>query len=277
MPRRETWNADVLAGLTGANALTLHPYIQVQDATVTPQSLLSLPYARVQSLAATEFPQLASYGLDAWVTAFNMVDKTPALTFAGTWTHGLFVAAYALLLAQNPTVTLVDLHNAVGDAVAGVLFDSIDGFRAATPVTELLGRSAMGATYAALLQATKSTSTAQPLTFPAGPVLEGGAPGIVGMDFSGGGQQRMKIAVLVKEVPDTWGDRSIDPVTKRVVRGKDLVIDEINEKAVEAALLVKEANSGATLTVVTMGPKSALDALPSSPSVATKSMKDSST
>ena len=198
MPRRETWNADVLAGLTGANALTLHPYIQVQDATVTPQSLLSLPYARVQSLAATEFPQLASYGLDAWVTEFNMVDKTPALTFAGTWTHGLFVAAYALLLAQNPTVTLVDLHNAVGDAVAGVLFDSIDGFRAATPVTELLGRSAMGATYAALLQATKSTSTAQPLTFPAGPVLEGGAPGIVGMDFSGGGQHQVVIVNLAE-------------------------------------------------------------------------------
>jgi electron transfer flavoprotein beta subunit len=71
----------------------------------------------------------------------------------------------------------------------------------------------------------------------------------------------MKIAVLVKEVPDTWGDRRIDPATKRVVRGKDVVIDEINEKAVEAALLVKEANSGSTLTVVTMGPKSALDAL----------------
>jgi electron transfer flavoprotein beta subunit len=71
----------------------------------------------------------------------------------------------------------------------------------------------------------------------------------------------MKIAVLVKEVPDTWGDRRIDPVTKRVVRGKDLVIDEINERAVEAALLVKEANAGSELTVVTMGPKSALDAL----------------
>ena len=71
----------------------------------------------------------------------------------------------------------------------------------------------------------------------------------------------MKIAVLAKEVPDTWGDRSIDPVTKRVVRGKDLVIDEINEKAIEAALLVKEANAGSELTVVTMGPKSALDVL----------------
>jgi electron transfer flavoprotein beta subunit len=71
----------------------------------------------------------------------------------------------------------------------------------------------------------------------------------------------MKIAVLVKEVPDTWGDRGIDLVTKRVIRGKDLVIDEINEKAVEAALLVREANAGSTLTAVTMGPKSALDSL----------------
>ncbi|MES2092304.1 MAG: electron transfer flavoprotein subunit beta/FixA family protein [Actinomycetota bacterium] len=71
----------------------------------------------------------------------------------------------------------------------------------------------------------------------------------------------MKIAVLVKEVPDTWGDRAIDPVTKRVDRGGDMVIDEINEKAVEAALLVKEAHSGSDVTVVTMGPKSALDAI----------------
>jgi electron transfer flavoprotein beta subunit len=71
----------------------------------------------------------------------------------------------------------------------------------------------------------------------------------------------MKIAVLVKEVPDTWGDRRIDPTTKRVDRTGDVVIDEINEKAVEAALLVKEANPGSDLTAVTMGPKSALDAV----------------
>lgn len=196
--RREGWNAEVLAGLTGANALTLHPYIQVQDATASPQSLLSMPYARVQSLIATEFPQLASHGLGAWVTEFNMVDKTPDLTFAGTWAHGLFVGAYALLLAQNSTVTLVDLHNAVGDAVAGVLFDSTDGFRTPTPVTQFLGRSAMGATYAALLQATKASTTAQALTFPAGPVLEGGAPGVVGMDFSGGGQHQVVVVNLAE-------------------------------------------------------------------------------
>ncbi len=71
----------------------------------------------------------------------------------------------------------------------------------------------------------------------------------------------MKIAVLVKEVPDTWGDRKIDPVTKRVDRSGELVIDEINEKAVEAALLAKEANPGSQVTAVTMGPGSSLDAI----------------
>ncbi len=68
----------------------------------------------------------------------------------------------------------------------------------------------------------------------------------------------MKIAVLVKEVPDTWGDRRIDPSTKRVDRSGDVVIDEINEKAVEVALLTKEAHSGSEVTAVTMGPHGAL-------------------
>ncbi len=71
----------------------------------------------------------------------------------------------------------------------------------------------------------------------------------------------MKIAVLVKEVPDTWGDRKIDPTTKRVVRTGEIVIDEINEKAVEVALLIKEAHPGSAVTVLTMGPASASDAI----------------
>ena len=71
----------------------------------------------------------------------------------------------------------------------------------------------------------------------------------------------MKIAVLVKEVPDTWGDRRIDPATKRVDRSSDEVVDEVNEKAVEIALQVQSANPGSEVTVVTMGPKGALDGL----------------
>ncbi|CAN5156180.1 electron transfer flavoprotein subunit beta/FixA family protein [soil metagenome] len=71
----------------------------------------------------------------------------------------------------------------------------------------------------------------------------------------------MKIAVLVKEVPDTWGARRIDAATQRVDRSGDEVIDEITEKAIEAALQVKEANSGSEVTVVTMGPSGAIDSI----------------
>ena len=71
----------------------------------------------------------------------------------------------------------------------------------------------------------------------------------------------MKIAVLVKEVPDTWGERRLDPSTKRVDRSSDAVVDEVDEKAVEIALQLQAAHAGSTVTVVTMGPKRALDSL----------------
>lgn len=71
----------------------------------------------------------------------------------------------------------------------------------------------------------------------------------------------MHIAVLIKEVPDTWGDRRIDPTTKRVHRAGDVVLDEINEKALEAALVIKDADRSTDITVVTMGRPSALDGL----------------
>lgn len=54
----------------------------------------------------------------------------------------------------------------------------------------------MGATFATLLQATGVSTTAQPLTFLGGPVLDGGAPGLVGMDFTGGGQHHAVVVNL---------------------------------------------------------------------------------
>jgi electron transfer flavoprotein beta subunit len=74
-------------------------------------------------------------------------------------------------------------------------------------------------------------------------------------------RELMKIAVLVKEVPDTWGDRRIDPATKRVDRSSEAIVDEVDEKAVEIALQLRDAAPGSTVTVATMGPKAALDSL----------------
>jgi electron transfer flavoprotein beta subunit len=72
----------------------------------------------------------------------------------------------------------------------------------------------------------------------------------------------MKIVVLVKQVPDTWGERRLDPVSGRVDRDSgDRVIDEIDERALEAALIFKDRNKGAEIVALSMGPVTATDAL----------------
>lgn len=64
----------------------------------------------------------------------------------------------------------------------------------------------------------------------------------------------MKIAVLVKQVPDTGEQRNLDPATGLVDRASENVLDEINERALEVALRYKDANKGTEVVVVSMGP-----------------------
>ncbi|SDO32844.1 electron transfer flavoprotein beta subunit [Cryobacterium flavum] len=71
----------------------------------------------------------------------------------------------------------------------------------------------------------------------------------------------MKILVLVKQVPDTWGERSLDSVTGALIRTTgEQVIDEIDERALEVALQYKDATN-AEVVAVTMGPARAIDVL----------------
>ncbi|MDR6508176.1 electron transfer flavoprotein subunit beta/FixA family protein [Arthrobacter oryzae] len=71
----------------------------------------------------------------------------------------------------------------------------------------------------------------------------------------------MKIAVLIKQVPDTWGERSLDSRTARVRRDGELVIDEINERALEAALAFRDRNKKTEIVSISVGPDAAAEAL----------------
>ena len=72
----------------------------------------------------------------------------------------------------------------------------------------------------------------------------------------------MNIVVLVKQVPDTYSERKLREQDGLIDRESgDAVLDEINEKAVEAALQLKDAHDGSTVTVLTVGPDQAADAL----------------
>ena len=67
----------------------------------------------------------------------------------------------------------------------------------------------------------------------------------------------MKIFVLVKEVPDTYGDRKLNLETGLADRGAgDVVLDEITERALEVALSYAGRNEGTEVVALSMAPES---------------------
>lgn len=68
----------------------------------------------------------------------------------------------------------------------------------------------------------------------------------------------MKIIVLVKEVPDTYGDRKLDLETGLADReASETVIDEIGERALELALTYADAHEGTDVAVLSLAPEGA--------------------
>ncbi|QBD82018.1 electron transfer flavoprotein subunit beta/FixA family protein [Ktedonosporobacter rubrisoli] len=73
----------------------------------------------------------------------------------------------------------------------------------------------------------------------------------------------MKIFVCIKQVPDPNTTVSkLDPSTKRLVRsGVSLVLDPGDESTISAAIKLRDTLGNSELTVVSMGPSSAQEAL----------------
>lgn len=68
----------------------------------------------------------------------------------------------------------------------------------------------------------------------------------------------MKIVVLIKEVPDTYGDRKLSLETGLADRADaDVVMDEIGERAIEVALGHADAHPDTEVILLSMGPESA--------------------
>lgn len=70
----------------------------------------------------------------------------------------------------------------------------------------------------------------------------------------------MKIIVCVKQVPDTADIKWTENNTM-IREGVESILNPFDEYAIETALRIKEANPGSTVTVLTMGPPQAKEAL----------------
>ena len=72
----------------------------------------------------------------------------------------------------------------------------------------------------------------------------------------------MKIAVCVKEVPDTTAEKRIDPTTFRLVRDEgDRMLNEFDKYAVEEAIRLKEAGTADEVILISLGPEKAVESL----------------
>ena len=71
----------------------------------------------------------------------------------------------------------------------------------------------------------------------------------------------MKIVVCIKQVPDSWADKKLSTDDSTLDRiSVDRVLNELDEYAVESALQLVEAHGG-DITVLTMGPEEAGEAI----------------
>lgn len=72
----------------------------------------------------------------------------------------------------------------------------------------------------------------------------------------------MNIVCCIKQVPDTATVIKIDPEEKHIIRdGITYIVSPYDEYAVEEALQIKEKLGDSTVTVITMGPEQAKEAL----------------
>ena len=71
----------------------------------------------------------------------------------------------------------------------------------------------------------------------------------------------MNIVVCVKQVPDTWAERTLRSEDSRLDRASvDGVINELDEYAIEEGLRLAEAHGG-EVTILTMGPEKASESI----------------
>lgn len=70
----------------------------------------------------------------------------------------------------------------------------------------------------------------------------------------------MRIAVCIKQVPDSYAEKRM--TDGRIDRAAaDRVLNDLDEYAIETALLLAEVNAGSTVTVVSVGPEEAAEAI----------------
>jgi hypothetical protein len=179
-PRERSWNSTVLS-VAGRDisALTLHDYTDPQQqghaGAVPVSDVLASTYSDWQQTQKVMAAIPARYQI--WFTEFNLSNGARAMgspPLGVTWAHGLYAADMMLLFDQSARVGLDEYWELLSDLSTGVYTGGPDP-----------SLTAAGSALIALTNASWDASSVTSLSFPGAPALDGSAPGVVGVSFTG--------------------------------------------------------------------------------------------
>ncbi len=131
------WNATVLAGVRGEDAITLHPYYAdnltpdpvIPGSVEDPRELAVMLSTAAQDCAVnltTRHNSLLSFispRLDLWMTEWGLAADPNALMY-GSWAQGLTEATFATELARQPRVQLATNYGMFNGDIWGSIFNN---------------------------------------------------------------------------------------------------------------------------------------------------------
>jgi len=203
------WDQAIISGVHSEDAIVFHTYYtsniasggSVNNSTDLATFLSTASQDCISNVNKYRFNLLPS-GVSAWITEWNLwIDQ--GVLEQGSWAQGLANASYALDLANDPSVELMDNHDLVGNQIWGALFvnsgsylTTVQGQTIDTPSpvpsTRQFGMSSTGLALSALARSLHGATSTASLDFSPNPnIATTSVPGLIGQKFTVNGKTNL--------------------------------------------------------------------------------------
>jgi hypothetical protein len=249
-PRKANWTNDLLQHLQGADALTWHPYVSLQQGTISPDSSSSVG-EQLHALTSSRWQQFENGAqslpadMKLWITEYNFVDASKQVFYR--WIDGVYAVKMSLTFLEEARTQLACYYDMIGKTGNEVIFydQQAQGSGGSTPAPFAL--TAAGWAMRLLGDALGGMTSAQRLSFSAGSPTAGRTtlPLLQGWVFSDG---RHRQAVLVNSGPTSvsW---AVDPAFAQGATFQQLAGDPFTRVTASDSLTARSGTPASQLAL----------------------------
>lgn len=244
--RVATWTNEVLQNLQGADALTWHPYVSVQQGSITSGDATDVG-EQLQGITSSRWQQFESIAqslpsnLKIWITEYNFVDPSKQVFYK--WIDGVFAAKMSLSFLVDERTELACYYDMIGKTGNEVIYYDNQGGDSSPLAPFAL--TAAGWSMRLLAEATHGMTEAQPITFDTGALSGGNSFPLDGWIFKNGQRQQ---AFLINSNSDsyTW---EVDPSFSQGGTFQQLSGDPFTTVTGPGSITIKSGKLGSQLVL----------------------------